>query len=420
MPKVSKVFKWKNVLPSTYQQVEYIQSTATNPWTTSSSWQVINTWYTHNPNTKVEIEYQYLATTVQQRMFGSETTNSSYSTFVTYINWSTQWARATKDWEWNWQSTSVSADTNKHTFILDKSTYKIYTNWSQIHSSSNAYTMTKNWQYPLSLFATRNSWYSSYIEHASAKLYYCKIRDNWTLVRDFIPCYRKSDSVIGLYDLVWKTFYTNQWTWSFTKGSNVDAPVLREFQVYPSDTPTPSVVTEEYTLTSTTEKVIGKSWYKITKLILEESYSYSTSSWYIAWLRTYVSQDSSKPIIFCDNYTGWTYWYNYWYWMWSYWGICVKPASSWSESTQISIAQINSSATTSSQWAYKIVITEQSIEYHYGKTAWTWIQEWTSTLSSAVSWYINTLFTNTSIAVNEWTWGWPTFTAKVTVTYQST
>ena len=208
-------------IPSEYQEVEYIQSTAASPWSASSSWQCINTWFTHTPNTKVEIDYQYLATTVQQRMFGSETTNSSYSTFTTYINWGTQWARATKDWEWNRQSTSVSADTNRHTFVLDKSTYTIYTNWSQIHSWSNAYTMTKNWQYPLTLFATRNSWYSSYIEHASAKLYSCKIRDNNTLVRDFVPCYRKSDNVIWLYDKVNNQFYTNAWSWTFTKWGNV-------------------------------------------------------------------------------------------------------------------------------------------------------------------------------------------------------
>jgi hypothetical protein len=154
-------------------------------------------------------------------MFGSETTDSSCSTFVTYINWSTQRARATKDWTWNWQTTSVAADTSRHTFILDKSTYKIYTNWTQIYSWSNGYTITKNWEFPLTIFATRNTAYVGYIEHSSAKLYSCKIYESGTLVRDFVPCYRKSDTEIWVYDLVTNAFFTNQGTGTFTKWNNV-------------------------------------------------------------------------------------------------------------------------------------------------------------------------------------------------------
>ena len=32
---------------------------------------------------------------------------------------------------------------------------------------------------------------------------------NGTLVRDLVPCYRKSDGVVGMYDIVNKKFYTN-------------------------------------------------------------------------------------------------------------------------------------------------------------------------------------------------------------------
>ena len=53
-------------------------------------------------------------------------------------------------------------------------------------------------------------------------LYSCKIYDvSDVLVRDFVPCYRKADSVIGLYDLVNDVFYTNAGTGVFTKGANV-------------------------------------------------------------------------------------------------------------------------------------------------------------------------------------------------------
>ena len=40
-------------------------------------------------------------------------------------------------------------------------------------------------------------------------------------IRNFVPCYRKSDNVIGLYDTVTQTFFTNIGTGAFTKGADV-------------------------------------------------------------------------------------------------------------------------------------------------------------------------------------------------------
>jgi hypothetical protein len=50
------------------------------------------------------------------------------------------------------------------------------------------------------------------------KLYSFKIYVEDLLVRDFIPCQRKSDSALGLYDIVNKIFYTNSGTGSFIAG----------------------------------------------------------------------------------------------------------------------------------------------------------------------------------------------------------
>lgn len=41
-----------------------------------------------------------------------------------------------------------------------------------------------------------------------------------TMVADFVPCYRKSDNVIGMYDLVRNEFFTNAGSGSFTAGSD--------------------------------------------------------------------------------------------------------------------------------------------------------------------------------------------------------
>lgn len=58
---------------------------------------------------------------------------------------------------------------------------------------------------------------------ASYKLYSFKITNSSNiLVRNMIPCYRKSNGEIGLYDLANNAFYTNQGTGTFTKGADVN------------------------------------------------------------------------------------------------------------------------------------------------------------------------------------------------------
>lgn len=47
-------------------------------------------------------------------------------------------------------------------------------------------------------------------------LYRLTIKENDVIVRDFIPCYRKSDSKPGLYDIVNKQFYTNAGSGEFS------------------------------------------------------------------------------------------------------------------------------------------------------------------------------------------------------------
>lgn len=49
----------------------------------------------------------------------------------------------------------------------------------------------------------------------------CRLYDNSILVRHFIPCYRKSDSVPGMFDLVNGVFYTNSGTGRFLVGADV-------------------------------------------------------------------------------------------------------------------------------------------------------------------------------------------------------
>ena len=46
--------------------------------------------------------------------------------------------------------------------------------------------------------------------NSGTKIYYIKIYDDGTLVRDMIPCYRTSDNVVGMLDRINNVFYTNK------------------------------------------------------------------------------------------------------------------------------------------------------------------------------------------------------------------
>lgn len=53
------------------------------------------------------------------------------------------------------------------------------------------------------------------------RIYKLKLYENNNLIAHFVPCYRISDNVIGMYDIVNNNFCTNQGTGSFAKGNNI-------------------------------------------------------------------------------------------------------------------------------------------------------------------------------------------------------
>lgn len=89
-------------------------------------------------------------------------------------------------------------------------------------------TTGKNWmakQNPVSFNETN---YDIYLNGGSttmtsqSKWYSFALYDCGVAVRDFIPCYRKSDNVVGMYDTVTKGFFTSVGSGQFTAGPNVE------------------------------------------------------------------------------------------------------------------------------------------------------------------------------------------------------
>ena len=206
-------------LPSEYTQVDYIEGHRA---------EYIDTGFKATPKTRVEATFQFTQVTpVQQRIFGNDYSETDGLVFTTYINGGGNFAWACQNNIGNWQNTGITADTNKHTFIID-SLNKVVT-MDDRYNTTITTTRTNNSINTMLLFAYR---YNNVVDTNSKsylKMYSTKIYDNNVLVRDFIPCYRNSDNVVGMYDLVNNVFYTNQGTGAFTYGQAISDTINEDY-----------------------------------------------------------------------------------------------------------------------------------------------------------------------------------------------
>jgi hypothetical protein len=198
-----------------YQEVEYIQTTGT---------QWIDSWYKYiSPNTvKYELSYN-LTSSIWVSYFGARTQPGTWTGWsgipfgwAIYSNTSNFWNFATSVGSDYILSVEFIPSTSKTNLIQ-------YTNGTQTYNQTYSVasymppTQTKN----IWLFCDIN-WDGTAIQLAQMKAYSFKIWVNDELERDFVPCYRKSDTAIWMYDLVNDVFYTNSWSWTFTKWPDVN------------------------------------------------------------------------------------------------------------------------------------------------------------------------------------------------------
>jgi len=189
-----------------YQKVEYIQS----------SW------------------YQYIRTSIiptnTHWYYIKVSSQDTYDDLVYF--WTANWSTSVPDARfvvWNANSQAYVSWNEKNFVNISSNTIYEY-EWNYMNSrtlkynwtiiKSNISTLNSQWNLWLSIFAwnydTRWILFMSKI-----KLYSLKISIWNSVSHDFVPVYRKSDNVIWLLDTINKVFYTNQWSWSFTKWPNV-------------------------------------------------------------------------------------------------------------------------------------------------------------------------------------------------------
>ena len=194
-------------IPSEYQEVEYIESSGT---------QYIDTGMNLNQNSGVELKISNI-TYENAKLFGSR--SSATSNNFSIISTSTSIVLDFQNYNNNRLQVStpisepITISLNNQKMIVNTNEKNIGT-YTSFTTPGHAYIFNGSGSFP-------NGYGLS-----SMRLYYCKIYDNGTLVRDYIPCYRKSDNEPGLYDLVNNVFYTNAGSDSFTYGNEVSYETL--------------------------------------------------------------------------------------------------------------------------------------------------------------------------------------------------
>lgn len=181
-------------LPTGYTELSYIQSTGT---------QYVDTGLKPNQDSRVLIKLS-TSETGSHTVFGADLswTDNGFALGVGF----THYGKETGTISGVNNGSPHEVDFNKNIISMDGSTV--------LTMGTSTFSIPHN----LVLFANNRA--GGIQEKTTMVLYYCRIFDGDTLLRDYIPCTNASGAV-GLYDLVGKQFYGNAGTGTFTAGDVV-------------------------------------------------------------------------------------------------------------------------------------------------------------------------------------------------------
>ena len=200
-----------SLIPSEYQQVEYIQATGTQYIIVDSS--ETQSWFYD-----VTAEITFPVATTYNMMFG-------HSLWSDATAWCLYWdsskvtvrRRNGTGTTYDAQTTKANIEGIKCRFILNDSMASIInadTNTTIVNNTLDASSLNR-YNCPVRIFKGFSN-NTGFEKNVAAKLYSFKVytRNN-VLTYDCIPCYRKSDNATGVYDTVHKTFFGNNGTGEF-------------------------------------------------------------------------------------------------------------------------------------------------------------------------------------------------------------
>ena len=187
------------ILPDGYTQLEYIQSSGT---------QYVDTGFKPNQDTRVIMDFEPLETNTKF-IFGARTAvNLTYSFLLAGGD-------TTVRSDYGSHQASGTTSTVLQRVIIDRN--KSVTTFGDTTITNT--TSTFQCEYNLYLFSVNTA--GTAYTPISGKLYSCKIYDNGTLVRNYVPCINAGGAV-GLYDVVNDVFYGNAGTGTFTAGPEME------------------------------------------------------------------------------------------------------------------------------------------------------------------------------------------------------
>lgn len=189
-------------LPNGYRRLEYIQSSGT---------QYIDTGFKPNSDTRIVADFQIVLNNTKYIAVFGQRSSSGQGNFL-FLQSGLFIAMYGSAYSTLTNSTSVA--TNRHVCDFNKNIVTISGASKTLTSSS--FTGAAN----LVLFACNTSGNKELL--GTTRFYSCKIYDNGTLIRDFIPC-QNPDGTLGLWDDANSVFYGNAGTGTFTAGPIVTA-----------------------------------------------------------------------------------------------------------------------------------------------------------------------------------------------------
>ena len=201
-------------LPSPYQQVEYLEATGT---------QFIDMKYTYKVNDILDIDFMKTNNTnTIQGIFGNGNTQLyvGVSLYVNNANLLTTTIGGILGENFARYSTPIENNLKYNVKIKGGT---VYLNDEEIITVPNI--LFDGTQEDFSLF---RRWGTNTM---IGRIYKFSISRNDKKIFELIPCYRKSDNVLGMYDVVNDVFYTNAGTGEFLKGKDV-ATNLVDYKIY--------------------------------------------------------------------------------------------------------------------------------------------------------------------------------------------
>lgn len=205
---VNGVKKWEVSIRDLYQRVEYITRKASGGW--------IRTDFIANNQSGLELSFSVPSFSDVATMGSREssvTNGRCYifyprSTTVGYIGWNTAQS-------WSVSTTANTLYTTRLNWLNDRKAIILNADGSTKATKSISGTLVQHTK-PIDICTYNNG------NGRAMSLYGARMSQGSEIVREYIPCYRKSDGEIGVFETFTEQFIPSQVSGGFTKGADID------------------------------------------------------------------------------------------------------------------------------------------------------------------------------------------------------